>query len=235
MNRKLLTIALVAGAMMAATPSRANAACSTGSLKVCASVNAFYGSNGHLYLRVWNLFGAVGQGVSHVMTFVGIGSPTWSGTASLVAARFNGSTITTWKQAKSINNNPVGAEMDFASQTKNGITNGLVGCGATIPPGLYISGCNPPNGPYLELEFTTSSQLDLANAVYGWHSQAVNGTQCSMWVDSNGQTVSDAGSGCITTSAVPEPVTMVLLGTGLAGMGGTGLIARRRRKVKEEI
>jgi hypothetical protein len=30
-------------------------------------------------------------------------------------------------------------------------------------------------------------------------------------------------------TAVPEPVTMTLLATGLAGMGGAGLVRRRKK------
>jgi hypothetical protein len=205
-------------------------ACSSLALQVCAAVNAqsqFTGGKWHLVLSVWNLFGnSASSGLSHVMTFVGIGSSAFTGTATLAGAKFNGSTITTWKQAKSINNNPVGAELDVAALGQQGINYGLVGCDQPIPPGLYPT-CYS-SGAYLELDFATSMQFDLNDptAVYGWHSQAVNGTDCSLWVSSDGhQTAADASC----ANVVPEPVTMLLLGTGLAGMGGAGLVRRRKK------
>jgi len=227
MMRKTMFAALAIGVSAAIAPAPATATCSTGSLQVCASVSAFYGGNGHLYIRAWNLFGS--GGVSHVMTWVGIGSSTWSGTASLVATRFNGNLVSTWKIANGQPNNLVTGEIDFWGQTKNGVNNGLVGCGAGTIANRYTTSCNPPGGPYLELEFTTSSQIDLSTAIYGWHSQDVNGTDCSVWADSNGNLVGGTGN----CNVVPEPISMILLGTGLAGVGGFGAI--RRRKKDDEI
>ena len=261
MRKQIVTALVGVGIALAVAPQVARAslpptACSSAALQVCAAVSAStysvvtttpvttcvgHGNNQtctttnvtstawHLVLKVWNLYGS--QGLSHVITYVGMGSGGYTGTGTLFGAKFNGNAITTWQTAKSINNNPVGAELDLAGQTKNGINNGLIGCNATPPPGNYQT-CYP-NGAFLELDFLTTGQFNVSDptAVYGWHSQAVNGQDCSLWVASDGkqtQAVNSSGhdSNC---GVVPEPVTMVLLGSGLAGMGGIGALRRRRK------
>ena len=195
------------------------AGCSPGTLTVCSAFSAStQRQNGvwHLRLHVWNLYGASGyeSGLSHVITFAGIGS-SWSGTATLLSAKFNGTDIS-WSVNNDPNKNIVGAAVNAGTSTDQGITNGLVGCTQPTPPGEYQT-CYP-SGPELDLDFTTSSQFVLAGAVYGWHSQAVNSTSCSLWADSNGNSTNTNLADC--TGVVPEPVTMTLLATGLAGMGG---------------
>lgn len=263
MKKSMVAAVVGVGVALAVAPQVAKAslpatACSSAALQVCAAVSAStysvvttvpgttcptHGSPHcvptppstitawHLVLKVWNLYG--NAGLAHVITYVGAGSGGYTGTGTLFGAKFNGNAITTWQTAKSINNNPVGAELDLAGQTKNGINNGLIGCAAVPPPGNYQT-CYP-NGPYLELDFLTTSQFDLndPSAVYGWHSQEVNNRDCSLWVSSDGsQTTPTNGNGgpanCGNT-VVPEPITMVLLGTGLASMGGVGVIRRRKK------
>ena len=77
--------------------------------------------------------------------------------------------------------------------------------------------------------FTTG---DIAAAGFGIHGQAgPNGCSTKLFVDANGG-VNDLGAfpnpACGTTT-VPEPITMTLLASGLAGMGGVGALKRRRK------
>lgn len=264
MRKQLVTALVGVGIALAVAPQVVKAslpptACSSGALQVCAAVSAStysvtttspvttctgHGHNQtctttnvtstawHLVLKVWNLYGS--SGLSHVITYVGFGSQTYQGTGTLFQAKYNGNAISTWQTAKSINNNPVGAELDLAGQTKNGINNGVLGCNQA-PPSANSSNYQTcyPAGAYLQLDFLTSAQVDLTDptSVYGWHSQQLNGQDCSMWVSSDGHQTgalnsSGQDSNC---GVVPEPVTMVLLGSGLAGMGGVGVLRRRKK------
>lgn len=252
--KKLIVAAFVGvGVALAATPQAAKAAlpataCSPGFLQVCAAVSAStyqasttstvctgHGihqtcgpvttTSWHLVLKVWNLYGL--QGLRNAITYVGMGSKNYTGTSSLFGAKYNGSTITTWQDANSYPKNVVGAQLDLASSSQSGINNALVGCGVPTPPGYAT--CYP-NGAYLELDFLTSGQFDLTDptATYGWHAQAIDGQSCSLWVDSNGNATQTSTDGDCS-NVVPEPITMVLLGSGLAGMGGVGVLRRRRK------
>jgi len=214
MRNKLLAAALGIGFAAAVVPQQANAApsvthCSTGSLVVCAGFDSYY-SGGNLFLEVWNLYdGTAANGVQHAITFAGIGN-NWSGTASLVSATLNGSGGAGWVLKDPINNNPVGDDMNVAGVTANGINDAVWG------------------GGHLVLEFSLSGTLPLTDAVYGWHSQAVDGTTCSIWVATNGDQAGPSSSDECYNNVVPEPITMVLVGSGLLGIGGAGL--KRRRK-----
>jgi hypothetical protein len=239
MKKNIVAAVVGLGLAAAVMPQPARALppvyCSSPALQVCAALSASTSGNAtdgwHLKLHVWNLFTTDGLNhLSHVITFAGIGSGSWTGSVTAMSAKV-GNSITTWKMKNDPNSNVVGAEIDAGAATQNGITNGLVGCDQPFPPGKYRTCFDAGDlsvGPYLELDFTTSDEFVLSDAVYGWHSQAVNGTSCSLWVDSQGnQTQSSAADTC--SSVVPEPVTMMLLGTGLTSMGGFGLLRRRKR------
>ena len=73
----------------------------------------------------------------------------------------------------------------------------------------------------------------LAGSTFGYHSQAgPNNCSTKLFLDANGNpnTITVTDPSCGGTTTVPEPVTMSLLATGLAGMGGAGLLRRRNKK-----
>ena len=125
--------------------------------------------------------------------------------------------------------------------------NGLPGYGGgaryTGNGGNTNSGLNPPatsgagNFTQVTLVFSTNPTIDLSRATFGLHGQSgPGGCSTKLFVSKSGSTYTPNGTtstnSCFPTpnTPVPEPMSMVLVATGLVAMGGAGWL-RRRRKV----
>ena len=81
--------------------------------------------------------------------------------------------------------------------------------------------------------FTFSGAVDPATLALAFRSQA-GPTACAgsakLYVDTDGTVNSGFSELCgPPTTVVPEPITMTLMATGLAGMGGVGALRRRKK------
>ena len=211
------------------------------SLKICASADvSLVGST--LVMRVWNMEVAGSQGLSsyssefggwHVITSVGLDHRQGGrgGGGQLSAARyvFGGGTndyqtLGLWRGVDAGAANPLRVEL---GSTTSGHREGIVGC---TDPGPTHAGHVRTCGsygfmPFVEFTFSNvDPQIWLGSynfEFYGWN-MAGNRTA----------KVSAPG---VPTEVVPEPITMVLLGSGLLGVGGAGLRRRRQKDVESVV
>lgn len=210
--------------------------CLAASIRTCASIQVFTtanGSNTDVVLRVRNLQGTATLGGAFdntggsLITRLGIVAPP-------IGATVGGLSILTSGAVTNVNN----AESYW--QLRNpGALGGMIELDASITPGSVnggIRGCNPSAAGgitswfdtcgvgWVEFHFTTAGLWSASQAEVAFLSQhwAVNGGGAECDTD---PTTSGRHECAIVT---PEPMTVLLLGSGLAGMGGVGLLRRRR-------
>ncbi len=104
------------------------------------------------------------------------------------------------------------------------------GFGSTSPPGRTTTGLQVNESGTFVLTFSrTLTATELAALDFDIHSQAgPNNCSTKLEIAPNGSTSTTIDPAC-AISTVPEPVSMSLLATGLASMGGLGAFKRRRR------
>jgi hypothetical protein len=223
--------ALVAAPAVAQTGRSWINFCGGTTFATCASVDVrITGQN--VTLRLWNMSGFNGTYVNTVLNAVGFtnvgtaqaveGSLTMSGPARA------GDSPGAWVLRNNINTVQPGIFLDLVSGA-GGLDNGIIdACATSVVDSLnfWENPCQAPTGPtdpgWVVVNFDITGTWDLSQTWVTIHGQDPVG---------GGQTDCYTGGPLVNcTTSIPEPMTIALLGTGLAGVGGFGFIRSRRRR-----
>lgn len=215
--------------------------CTPGAFRSCASLQVITTANASggtdVVIRVRNLAGsgfAYHNAGGSLITRIGLITPDVTGAANLAVNAVGGASAVGSASAPWFLRSPGGL-------------GGLIELTATLAPGSFsggIAGCVPSYSGYqavrfetcganawVEFTFTTSNSWSANQAEVAWLLQDVENP--AGYAEECG---SNPGSGHRSFCAVtPEPVTMVLLGSGLAGMGGFGVLRRRKKNDVENV
>jgi hypothetical protein len=213
--------------------------CGGNTFATCAAVQiSVVGQN--VTVRVWNLSGnsaaTYGTNTYAGTVFVGIGFynvPAGAGSASQFAVSgpaFNNTNPGQW----TLSNQTLNGFTFYRNSTPggtagNGIVSGCAAPGQLPAVNLYSNNCTPDlSSNWVTFSFKISGTWDPSTAEL--QLRGLNGPNGARTECVTGPTANPIAN---CTTVTPEPVTMSLLATGLAGMGGAGLIRRRRKQQQD--
>jgi hypothetical protein len=129
------------------------------------------------------------------------------------------------------NGGSIGGTIEVTAGVTNNGNGGIIGC-ATPAPGIlqpqrWFQTCDPSG--WVVITFTTDNSWSANDAEVAFLSNQFqnpsgSGAGLECYTGTNPRTIQHCDA------VTPEPVTMILLGSGLASMGGFGLVRRRKGK-----
>ena len=206
--------------------------CTPGAVRACASIQVTTTLNGsggtNVTILVRNLQGGIFDNTGgSVISRIGLVTPTITGASGLTVAAVSGAGTIGTPASRWVLRSPggLGGLVELTAGISNNGPGGVIGCSAPSGgfPVSYFQTCN---GGWVALTFSTTNawSANSADVAFLTTQYAVNNGSFECDTDN----LPTPRPQCYDVTATPEPVTMILLGSGLASMGGVGLIRRRK-------